>query len=257
MRKRVLVMFLILGLVWFVGCGKESPTTPVTPEPIPEPEPEPEPEPDPMPVINFFTVDPETIALGDWITLEWDTEHAKTVRINHDIGVVSESGWWEGRPEKTTKYTLKATNSTGTVTATAKVVVKAAELVVVGQINERYLWGCPTFKGWVKNVGTNIAWNADITIICYGDEAQTTIIDTAWDYLADGADIRPGQKVSFEAVCWDLNSHDQIKSTSLEIDWLEGDIEDLSSLEIQKMHENERRAQELRMKRARAEGEKR
>jgi hypothetical protein len=109
-------------------------------------------------------------------------------------------------------------------------------------------YGCPYFTGYAKNFGDNTAWNAGITIYCYGDAGQTTLIDTAWDYLADGNDIRPGEKVAFEAICFDLYSHDQIKSKRIEFDWLEGDISSLSSLELQKLNENKRRFQELKMK---------
>jgi hypothetical protein len=114
-------------------------------------------------------------------------------------------------------------------------------------------YGCPVFKGVVKNVGNNTAWNAAITIYCYGDNAGTLLIDTAWDYLADGNDIRPGDKVTFEAICFDLTSHSQIKSKRIEFDWLEGDISSLSSRDLQKLHENQSRAQELRLKKIEAE----
>ena len=77
------------------------------------------------------------------------------------------------------------------------------------------------------------------------------MIDTAWDYLADGNGIRSGDNVPFEAICFYLKSHDQIKSTRIELDWLEGDVSTLSSLELQRLYEDQRRFQELKMKKAR------
>ncbi len=67
---------------------------------------------------------------------------------------------------------------------------------------------------------------------------------------ADGNDIRPGEKVTFEAICFDLDSHNEHKSTRIELDWLEGDITTLSNLQIQSIRENERRFRELEAKKA-------
>jgi len=234
-------MFLILGLLWFSGCSGDSPTTPET---------------TPAPIIEYFIADPEIVARGDSSMLDWSTENATSISIDQGIGNVSESGIEFVYPETTTTYTLTAKNNTGTVTATCRVEVRGAELKVVGTIKEKMKsYGCPYFTGFVKNTGDNKAYNGSITIYCYGDNAQTVLIDTAWDYLADGNDIRPGEKVPFEAICFDLDSHSQIKSKRIELDWLESDIEDLSSSDIQKLYDNQRRAQELEIKKAKAEME--
>ena len=245
MKNKSLVLgILYLSLVFLAACNKSSPTAP-------------EPTPTPAPVIDSFTAEPEVLARGDSSMLDWETSNATTVSIDNGIGNVSVSGIEFVYPEETTTYTLTARNTTDSVTASCTVEVKGAELKIAGTIKKKYWLDLPTFTGFVKNVGDNIAWNAGITIYCYGDNAQTRLIDTAWDYLADGNDIRPGEKVSFEAICFDLTSHSQIKSRRIEFDWLEGDIGSLSSSDLQKLHNNQRRAQELRMKEARAEMEKR
>lgn len=236
--KKVSTLFFII--MFLFSCGKDSP---VTPDP-----------PTPAPTIISFTADPSIIAKGDSSWLEWSTRDATSCSINQGIGSVGTSGIDFVYPEETITYTLTATNSTGTKTATAKVEVRGADLQIFGTI-KKTMWGYfayPTFEGQVKNVGDNTAYNASITIYCYSDVAQTTIIDTAWDYLADGNDIRPGEKAPFEAICWDLDSHSEIKSRRIEIDWLEGDITNLSSLDIQKMQENQRRFRELEAKKSRA-----
>ena len=185
--------------------------------------------------------------------LDWETSNATTVSIDNEVGNVSVSGIEFVYPEETTTYTLTARNTTGSATASCTVEVRGAELKIAGTIQKKYWLDLPTFTGFVKNVGNNTAWNAAITIYCYGDNAQTRLIDTAWDYLADGNDIRPGEKVSFEAICFDLASHSQIKSKRIELDWLEGDISSLSSQELEKLHDSQRRAQELRLKKIEAE----
>lgn len=237
--KKVSVLFLVLAM-FFSGCGKKSPTTP-------------EPPPTPAPTINSFTATPSIVAKGDSSMLEWSTTNATSCTIDNGIGGVSSTSLEFVYPEETTTYTLTATNETGSRTATCTVEVRGADLRIVGVIRKT-LWGFferPTFEGYVKNFGDNTAWNAAITIYCYSDVAQTTIIDTAWDYLADGNDIRPGEKVTFEAICWELDSHDEIKSFRVEIDWLEEEITTLSSLEIKRLNENKRRFRELEIKKAR------
>ena len=244
MRKIIRFVALIILILAFSTCSKDSPTSP-------------EPTPTPAPVIDSFTAEPETIARGDSSMLDWETSNATNVSIDQGIGTVNESGIDFVYPEETTTYTLTARNSVGSVSASCTVEVKGAELKIAGTISKKYWLDLPTFTGFVKNVGNNIAWNAAITIYCYGDNAQTLLIDTAWDYLADGNDIRPGEKVSFEAICFDLDFHSQIKSKRIELDWLEGDISSLSSRDLQKLHDNQRRAKELRLKKVKAEMEKR
>ena len=241
MKSKLFVLsILCLSLVFLTVCGKSSPTTPDLPS-------------TPAPVITSFTATPTVIAKGDSSMLDWKTSNATSVSINQGIGAVSKSGIEFVYPDSTTTYTLTAKNSVKSVTANVKVKVKGAELQVVGTIKKKMKsYGSPYFEGLVKNVGNNTAWNADITIYCYGDTAQTILIDTAWDYLASGHDIRQGDKVTFEAICFNLDSHSQIKSRRIELDWLEGDISSLSNSELQKLHNNQRRAQELEMKKAKA-----
>jgi len=241
--KNKSLIFSILCLSFFSACDKSSPTSPDS-----------GPASSPAPIINSFTASPEIIARDDSSKLDWKTTNATTVSIDHGIGEVYTSGIEFVRPDITTTYTLTAKNSVGTVTASCRVEVRGAELKIAGQIKKKMKsYGSPYFEGFVKNVGDNIAWNAAITIYCYGDSAQTILIDTAWDYLADGKDIRPGEKVIFEAICFNLDSHSQIKSRRIAFDWLEGDIESLSNSDLQKLYENQRQAQELKIKKARAE----
>ena len=239
--KKLSILFLFLFLaIFFTGCGKESPTTPSTP----------------APTINSFTATPSIVAKGDSSMLEWSTSNATSCTIDNGIGDVYLSSLEFVYPEEMTTYTLTATNSSGTKTASCTVEVRGADLQVVGNIKKKMKsYGSPYFEGQVKNFGDNTAWNASITIYCYGDTGQSLLIDTAWDYLADGNDIRPGERVTFEAICFDLSSHNEIKSRRIELDWLEGEITGMSKFAIQKVQENQRRQRELEAKKARAEME--
>ncbi len=248
MKRQLFILGIVCLALGGFGC-KDSPTTPdpYVPPIVPQP----------APTIIAFTADPGIVAKGDSSMLDWETKDATSVFIDNGVGSVSPSMIEFVYPEVTTTYTLTATNSKGSVTASVQVEVRGADLRVAGAIKKKMKsYGSPYFEGVVKNIGDNTAWNASITIYCYGDAGQTLLIDTAWDYLADGNDIRPGDKVVFEAICFDLDSHSQIKSRRIEFDWLEGDIEVQSEAAIQGMYENQRRAQELKMKEIKAEMEK-
>lgn len=101
---------------------------------------------------------------------------------------------------------------------------KKAEIVLDGDLQRTYTsYGSPRFEGWVKNVGDLTAYNVAVEIKCYSDSSKTNIIDTANGYPANLGNIDPGQRAYFEAVCFDVDSHDQIRAYDYEITWLERD----------------------------------
>lgn len=237
---------MILSIITFFYaipcCDKSSPTSP---------------EPVKYPVINSFTADDSTIARTKWTYLRWTTSNATSCSIDQGIGSVPSSGSEMVEPTETTTYTLTAQNENGSTTASCTIEVKSANLVIDGKIEKDY-WLCyPVFKGWVKNTGDNTAWNSDITIYCYGDQGQTTLIDTAWDYLADGNDIDPGVRVPFEAICWELYSHKQIKSRKIVLDWLEKEITQLTKEDFKKIEYKRKLWIELQKKKSDAMRKKR
>lgn len=73
------------------------------------------------PIINKFTIEPSIITLGENATLRWDVSGARSVVISPGIGTVSSSGYSLLVPPATTTYTLTATNSFGSNTASATV----------------------------------------------------------------------------------------------------------------------------------------
>ena len=81
------------------------------------------------PTISSFSFSPTTIDKGKSATLKWSTTNATSVSISPGIGTVSASGSRSVSPSKTTTYTLKATNSAKSVTATAKVTVRPPSTV--------------------------------------------------------------------------------------------------------------------------------
>jgi len=99
--KKILVLFSIIVVsVLMTGCNGGSP-----------------------PIIKIFSASPSTINQGESSTLTWSVSDADTVTITPGVGKVDSSGIISVYPGVTTVYTLTATNSAGSVTASATVTV--------------------------------------------------------------------------------------------------------------------------------------
>jgi subtilase family serine protease len=77
------------------------------------------------PVIVSFSANPGSISSGGSSTLSWNVTGATTVSIDQGVGGVALSGTRVVSPTSSTIYTLTATNTAGSVTATAQVLVAA------------------------------------------------------------------------------------------------------------------------------------
>ena len=82
--------------------------------------------PNQLPVINSFNASPATISAGETSTLNWTVTGATTVSIDQGIGNVALTGPRAVAPSVTTIYTLTASSSAGSVTATTQVIVSGA-----------------------------------------------------------------------------------------------------------------------------------
>ena len=127
-----------------------------------------------LPVINLFTADPQSIMHGGSTTLSYDVSNADSITLSSTAGskvssMIHSSGSFSAEPTSTTVYTITATNSAGSVTATAKVTVgtvlivpgvtlaaKTKELSLVlsesGSINSDHVVGPKLITG---DAGTN------------------------------------------------------------------------------------------------------
>jgi hypothetical protein len=75
------------------------------------------------PVINSFTANPSYIQAGQGIVLTWTVTNATSVTLSPGIGSVPSSGSYNLSPGYTTTYTLSASNSGGSVSASTTVTV--------------------------------------------------------------------------------------------------------------------------------------
>ena len=76
-----------------------------------------------LPVIISFTASPSSISLGDSTSLSWNVSNATSVNIDNGIGNVGSTGSTVVLPLGTTIYTLTASNSAGSKTAVASVLI--------------------------------------------------------------------------------------------------------------------------------------
>jgi hypothetical protein len=79
-----------------------------------------------LPAINSFNASPSSISAGQSSELDWTVTGATSVSIDQGIGNVALSGTRAVSPATTTVYTLTASNSAGSVTATTQVAVSGA-----------------------------------------------------------------------------------------------------------------------------------
>ena len=77
----------------------------------------------PFPVIETFRAEPMVIGPKEATNLSWSVVGAEQVEIDQGIGVVQSSGSWRVSPERTTVYTLTATNGTRIRSYEARVIV--------------------------------------------------------------------------------------------------------------------------------------
>ncbi len=85
----------------------------------------PGPTPAPAPTVSAFTANPPTVAAGQATTLFWTVSGANTITIDNGVGDVSNLSSITVRPAQFTTYKLTATNSGGSTTATATVIVNS------------------------------------------------------------------------------------------------------------------------------------
>jgi hypothetical protein len=145
--------------------------------------------------IVSFSLNPATITVGGSSQLCWNVENATTVSITPGIGTVKAMDCVTVSPTATTTYTLTAINGTGSVTATASLVVGQVKILTFGQTPEfSTAAGNPVVLSWTTQGATSVIitgfglsgqslpangsitvnpnTNTDYTLTAYGDGGQ-------------------------------------------------------------------------------------
>lgn len=95
-----------------------------------------------LPVIETFSVYPETIKTDETARINWNVTEAQSVRIDPDIGDVENSGTHTVSPDATTIYTLSATSVAGTVTRTMTLNVDTQPQIISFSANPSSIQSC-------------------------------------------------------------------------------------------------------------------
>ncbi|MBA7521153.1 hypothetical protein ES705_13256 [subsurface metagenome] len=209
MIKKMLLVFLCFTLFLSIpGCKKKLPTQPDIPVKI-------------LPTIEYFNANPDSIEFesDSIITLSWSVKNATNITIDQDVGTVSATDATQVSPEETTTYTLTATNSDGTRTASCTVEVTARAIFeLTAYVYDYTEYGCCRIIGTVKNVGNAVGYNVGIEFQAYS--VADIIIDTAHGFPADLGNIPVGVEALFEAIFFELYDWNVIAKITYEITWL-------------------------------------
>jgi len=173
-------------LMAMIACKKTAPTAP---------------EVKPPPVINFFKATPDWIYYGQESTLTWSVTDSTSLTISAPGFSNSDATTWEGAsvsPDETTVFTLTATNSYGSVTATCQVNVNGPKVEMTD--GPTYHTGTIvyfTYTGTVKSVGDFTALNVIVTLKLYNSSGQLlcTRDSEAWDPRPAMKSMAPGVEV--------------------------------------------------------------
>jgi len=172
MIKKMLLVFLCFTLFLSIpGCKKKLPTQPDIPTVV-------------LPTIAYFNANPASIKLEDSSTLSWSTTNATAISINQGVGNVSATGTADVSPEETTTYTLTATNSDGTRTASCTV-----EILKWAELDFCTIPESPTFV-WDGEYYTHAVFTAQLTETAGVSGEITSFIITVW---ADLEQLQPTQ----------------------------------------------------------------
>jgi hypothetical protein len=138
-----LVPVLLLAVLFLASCYPGGPITISTPGQLP--------------VINSFSAEPSSISAGQSSTLNWTVTGATTVSIDQGIGNVALTGPRAVAPSVTTVYTLTASSSAGSVTATTQIIVTGAAPTPTGLPVINYFTANPSSISLGSSV--TFSWN--------------------------------------------------------------------------------------------------
>jgi flagellin-like protein len=135
-----------------------------------------------QPAINSFTASPGTITAGQSSVLQWAVTGATSVSISPVPGIVSSTtGTQSVSPTTSTVYTLTATNSSGTVTASATVTIGSTALPVINSFTASpptISYGQSTNLIWSVTGATSLTIDQGVGTFTFGNQKQVTPITT-------------------------------------------------------------------------------
>jgi hypothetical protein len=141
-----------------------------------------------VPAILHFSATPNAITAGGSSTLQWDITGATSVSIDQGIGAVPSSGTKSVSPAATTKYTLTATNNTGSVIASTTVMVTAVGKPIIATFTSNpsvITTGHSSILQWNVTGATNVSIDQGVgTVPLSGIKLVTPSATTVYSLTA-------------------------------------------------------------------------
>ncbi len=121
------------------------------------------------PSIVAFSAVPSSIASGGQSTLVWNVTNSTSVSIDQGIGAVNAAGTTVVSPSSTIIYTLTASNSNGSSTATAEVTVNGQSQMGLPVITQYYARPSTINPGDSSTIYWDVSNATDVIITNIGD----------------------------------------------------------------------------------------
>lgn len=139
-----------------------------------------------LPIVNIFSADPSTINQGESSTLTWSVSDADTVTITPG-GTVASSGSTPVSPVVTTTYTLIATNSAGSTTASVTITVTVSSAAVTYNGNGNTAGTVPVDPSSPYQSGATVTVLGNTGDLTRINDGGTSYRFTGWNTKADGS----------------------------------------------------------------------
>jgi chitodextrinase len=164
------------------------------------------------PVINFFTLSPQTITNGQTSTLSWLVSSATTIYIDQGIGDVTGLLSKIINPIISTLYTLTATNSFGSTTAQAQITVNPDS-------------GAPTipsnFSGTpISTTQINLSWAAstdNVGVVGYHVYRNGSQVATTNSLSYSDTGLTPGTQYQYNVSAYDAAGNESGLSNQISV----------------------------------------
>jgi len=130
--------------------------------------------------INSFSVNPQTIKIGDTTTVKWDTENCTRVNISNIGNNLGNSGSKVVKPTEDTTYTLKAYGTNGSIQTRSVMVVVNENITPTKKCTISYFYGDPS--SIEQGDSSELKWSTNNCneVSIDGVEVQTSGTKTVW-----------------------------------------------------------------------------
>jgi hypothetical protein len=169
-----------------------------------------------LPIVQTFEASPAIIRAGEYSTLSWSVTGASKVYIDNNIGNVALRGNTPVSPGVTTFYTITASNSSGSTTARAQVIVtgstaqqQAKQPVILSFSSDRnytnpgetvtLYWNTAEASAVSLEPGGMVSPQGSKTVFPYTTSEYTLTASNSYGIVKNKLTIRVGANISYQS----------------------------------------------------------